>query len=420
MKKNKIWLFLLLIIYLITTILLNKPLKGDELRYIAYAENMANGFYTDSENPDLSNGPGYPIVLLPFVALDSNLLIPKILNAFFVFIGICYLYKTLLFYTKQKYALSIAFLIGLYPPLIRWMTVLYSESLSFLLVSGFLFYFCSLYHKKQNWKTTVFASFYLGFLVLTKVIFFHVIVVGTIGLTFLFLFKKQKSTKLALYVAIGAFIVASPFIIYAYSVTGKLFYLGTRGGEILYHRSTPFENEYGNWFSADKILKSDNEESPENLSLLISNHKEFYLQVQPLSNMQRDSAFKTKALKNMKAFPIKYLNNTIANAGRLLLGLPNSYQSQNLSVFGYIIPNAFIMVLLILIAWPAFLARKKIPFEIKTLLLFSLIYGAGMILLLGKPRYFTMMVPSLVLFLAYGYTHILEFKTIKRGAKQNV
>lgn len=416
MKKNHIWLILLLFIYLIVVILFNKPIKGDETRYIAYAENMTQGFYTNSENPDLSNGPGYPLILLPFVALDSNLLIPKLLNAIFILIGILYLYKTLLFYTKEKYALAVVLILGLYPPLLRWIPGLYSEPISFFLVSGFIFYFCSLYQQKKNWKTAILAALFLGYLVLTKVIFFHVVVVGTIVLSILFLFKKQSRTKWALYVAIGAFVVMSPFLIYAYSVTGKLFYLGTRGGEILYHRATPFDKEYGNWFSTDKILSVHNGEASDDtkdLSLLIANHQDFYLHVQPLNNMQKDSAFKAKAIENMKEHPLKYLKNTVANTGRLLLGLPNSYQPQTLGAYGYIIPNGFLMVLFVLIAWPAFRLRKKIPFEIKAVFLFSVIYGGGLILLLGKPRYFTMMVPSLVLFLTYCYTSLLQISYSK-------
>lgn len=416
MKKEYIGLSILLLLYLLLIIVLNKPLKGDETRYLAYAENMTHGFYTDAENPNLSNGPGYPLVLLPFVALKSNILIPKLLNGIFVVLGILFLYKTLLFYTKEKYALTVALLIGLYPPLLRWMTVLYSESLSFVLVSGFIYYFISLYQKKKNWKTIILASFCLGFLVLTKVIFFYVLLFGAIIMAILFFLKKQSNTRLALLVAIGAFVVTSPFLIYAYSVTGKVFYLGTRGGELLYHRATPFENEYGNWFSPGRILGIEKDKTSmetQNLSLLVTNHEAFYRKLDPLSNIQKDSALKAKAIENMKKHPLKYVKNTAANTTRFLFNIPNSYQTQNFKAFGYIIPNGFLVVLLLLIAWPAFLARKKIPFEIKTTLLFSLIYGGGMILLLGKPRYFTMMIPSLVLFLVYCYSHIIKISIVQ-------
>ena len=93
MKKNRIVLALLLIIYTVLIIGSNNALEGDEFRYLSYAKNMAQGFYTDVANPDLSNGPGYPIVLLPFVALNIPLLFAKLLNGIFVFIGILYLYK---------------------------------------------------------------------------------------------------------------------------------------------------------------------------------------------------------------------------------------------------------------------------------------------------------------------------------------
>jgi hypothetical protein len=357
---------------------------------------------------------------LPFVALKIPLLVPKLLNGIFIFIGVVSIYKTLQFYTKQKYALIFACIIGLYPPILRWMIYLYSESFSFMLMSLFIFHFCYLFQRgKQKWKSCILASFFLGFLALTKVIFFNVIVVGAVLLIVLLLSKTKKSATWASLVLVGAFVIIMPYVAYAYSITGKLFYLGTRGGEILYHRSTPFNNELGNWFSSDRILgqeiESDNIENIyQDLSNLRTNHREFYLQLESLSNMERDSVFKAKAYKNMKEYPLKYFKNTLANAGRFLFNYPISYRSQNLNAYGYIIPNMFIVVLFILILYPAFLSRKKIPFELKSILVFALIYGFGMILLGGKGRYFTMMVPALAIFLVYGYTNILKISLIKR------
>nr|WP_289039301.1 glycosyltransferase family 39 protein [uncultured Zobellia sp.] len=418
MRKNYIWLILLLIIYFIAITLLSKPLKGDELRYISYAENLAQGFYTDSENPDLSNGPGYPIVLLPFVIFNTNFLVPRILNGIFVLIGVFYFYKSVRLYLKPKPALVSALFIALYPPLLQLMPTLYSESLSFFLINGFIFHFLVLYKKQGNWKDCFLASFFLGFLVLTKVIFFHVIAASIFLLGMLFMFKKRKEAKWGLFTLIGAVLFTLPFLLYAYSVTDKPFYLGTRGGELLYHRSTPFENEYGNWFSPDRILgvESDKDSKEyQRLAELRLNHGDFYRRIQPLSNIEKDSVLKTKALENMKNYPIKYLKNTLASAGRLFFNIPNSYKTQGFGTFGYIIPNGLILVFFVLIARVSFLERKKIPFEIKAILIFALIYGFGIVLLLGKPRYFIMMVPSLVLFLVYCYTSFIRITFIRGG-----
>jgi hypothetical protein len=394
---------------------------GDEFRYLSYANNMIQGFYTDQNNPDLSNGPGYPIILLPFVALNIPLLVPKLLNGIFIFIGVVYFYRTLQFYTKQKYALIFACILGLYPPMLRWIICLYSEAFSFMLMSLFIFHFCHLFQRgKQKWKSCILAALFLGFLILTKVIFFHVIVFGAVVLLIIFLlFKIKKSATWASLVLLGAFVFILPYVGYAYSVTGKLFYLGTRGGEILYHRSTPFENEWGNWFSSDKIIgqetDDDNTEKDyQDLSNLRTNHRDFYLQLEPLSNMEKDSAFKAKAIENMKEYPLKYSKNTMANVGRFFFNYPYSYQPQKLTTYGYIIPNMFIVVLFMLMLYPALLSIKKIPFELKAILVFALIYGFGMILLGASTRYFTVIVPALAIFIIYGYTNILKITLVKR------
>lgn len=411
----------LLALYIVLIVVFDKPLKGDEFRYLDYAENLSQGFYTDASNPDLSNGPGYPLILLPFVLLKTSYLAAKFLNGLFIFIGILYFYKTLALYIKGNYALLVAFALGLYPPLLKWMFMLYSESLAFMLMCGFIYHFCYLVrHRLKTWQNGFLASFYLGFLILTKVIFFHVTASALLFLAIAILAKKAVFGRLALFVVLGAFLISSPFIIYARSVTGKWFYLGTRGGEILYHRSTPYENEWGDWFSPDLVINQgegnkDTKEVYLDLSELSSNHRDFYLKVEKLSNIQKDSAFKAAALSNMKEHPGKYVKNTISNVGRLLFNYPISYRSQGLNAYGYIIPNMFIIVLLILIMYPAFLARNKIPIEIVAILVLALIYGGAMTLLAGKPRYFIMMVPALFLFLGYCYTKLLKISfTTKR------
>lgn len=421
MDKNNLTFIPLLVTYVIVVLLLAPALieTGDEGRYLRYAGNLVQGYYTDATNPDLGNGPGYPLVLLPFVALKINLLIPRLLNAFFAFVGIIYLYKTLRFYTKKKYAIIFSYLIGLYPPLFRWMYTLYSEPLAFMLICGLIFHVCKLYrYERIDWKQIVFASFYLGYLVLTKVIFLQVIMLSLIILSVLVLFKRDGRVIRLTFITLGGFILISPYLIHAYFLTGKFFYLGTGGGEILYHRSTPYENEWGNWFSADNVLsrgasKNGQSEFYQDLSLLSANHREFYQQLEPLSYIEKDSAFKAKAMENMKEHPKKYFINTVSNIGRLLFHYPFSYRTQNLAAYGYMIPNMFILVLWMLSLYPAFLARKRVPFEVKALLLFTLIYAGGLVLLGGRARHFIVTVPTLVLFMAYVYTNILKISLAK-------
>ena len=62
--------------------------------------------------------------------------------------------------------------------------------------------------------------------------------------------------------------------------------------------------------------------------------------------------------------------------------------------------------------YPFFLARKRVPFEIKALMAL-LIYACGIILLGGRGRYFIIMIPSMVLFSVYVYTNCLKITLVK-------
>ncbi len=425
MKKNSLLkslvpFFPLLLLYIIVVLLFsNNELAGDESRHMAYATNLTHGYYTDGSNPDLRNGPGYPMVIAPFVAINSSLLILKFLNALFVFIGIIYFKKSIEFFAKEKYAIVFAYLIGIYPPLLRYMPLIYSEPLTFMIICGLLFHVFKLYRsKKLDWEQIVITSLYLSFLVLVKIIFLQVIGLCLLILSVLFLWNRKKQNKKAFLVLIGGFLLIIPYLIYAYSLTGKPFYLGTGGGEILYHRSTPYNNEWGNWFSSEDALNGGNHDyQPDNayrdLRSLSENHHDVYLKLEPLTHIERDSALKSIAIENMKAHPDKYLKNTVSNIGRLLFHYPFSYREQNLNAYGYMIPNMFILVLWILSLYPAFLMRKKIPFEIKAIMVFTLIYACGIVVADGRGRNFIIMVPSLVLFFAYVFTNILKITLIK-------
>ncbi|MEX0274755.1 MAG: hypothetical protein AB3N16_10285, partial [Flavobacteriaceae bacterium] len=153
------------------------------------------------------------------------------------------------------------------------------------------------------------------------------------------------------------------------------------------------------------------------LMALSANHGAIYKEFESMTHMERDSAFKAVAIENMKKYPTKYMKNTFSNVGRFLFNYPISYRYQNMNAYGYLIPNMFIVVLFLLVLFPAFLARRTIPFEIKGALVFVFIYGGGMILMGGKARYFVMMVPGIFVFLSYIFTNILALNWKKPPLK---
>ena len=98
-KNPYVLFFPFLILYIIIIIESNKGVVsfvGDEARYYRFAGNLLKGFYSPpAPKIDLTNGPGYPIILTPFVALGLPMITMKLINAFFYYLSIIFLFKSL-------------------------------------------------------------------------------------------------------------------------------------------------------------------------------------------------------------------------------------------------------------------------------------------------------------------------------------
>ena len=97
-RKNPFILFLPVLILYVVLILFfaNKETTGDEGRYLMYAQNLTKGFYSPPPPAiDLGNGPGYPLILAPFVALHLPFFFMQLVNAISYYLSIVLLFKSL-------------------------------------------------------------------------------------------------------------------------------------------------------------------------------------------------------------------------------------------------------------------------------------------------------------------------------------
>lgn len=392
----------LLILYLFLTVIFSSnTFIGDEGGYFEYANHLLNGRYSTRDHITLWWGPGYPIVLAPFIFFNLPLLAAKLLNPFFIFGAIVYFYKTLNLYTSKKYSIILAYCMGMYPPLIREVHLLLTESLVFLLVCGFMFHFCKLYKKpKSLWLHLLAASTYLGYLALTKIFFGYVILAGLSTVLFLFVWQRKDCFRKTVYVYVLALVWCAPYLIFTYSLTGKIFYWGTSGGSSLYWMSTPYKNELGSWFDVAQVQKLP----------ALSPHRDFFYRLAGLSEVARDDALKKKAIDNIAHHPRKYFINFISNIGRLLFSYPFSFTPQKLSTYFYILPNMFIVVLFTLSIYPAILRWQGIPYEIYMLLLFAIFAFGGFSLLAAYNRQFQPLAPIVLLWIYFIYTRVLKIE----------
>ena len=396
--KDYLFLIPLALLYLATLVVFsNDQIVADEGRYLEYATNLTNGFYTNPDNPSLRNGPGYPLLITPFVYFNAPHLLIKMLNPIMIILSLVLFFKTLLFYVSKKRAIFITYILGLYPVLIKWMLFMHSESLAIVLICGFMYYLTKFYHNQSTSRQTLItAGICLGLLALTKVIFGYVILALLFFCLLAFGFQRTLKLKNNIVLLVISFAFCIPYLAYTYSVTDKVFYWGSQSGEILYWRSTPFAEEYGDWVSTDVVLDRMNSEYFDTSSLS-KNHGDFIQSLEPLSYIEKDEIFKKRAIENIKAHPFKYAQNTVSSGLRLFFNYPYSYTPQKMTSYFHILPNMFLVVFMLVAIGIAIYNKIKLPHEIVALSLFSLIFIGGLILSDGRVRHLLPIIPVLMI-----------------------
>jgi hypothetical protein len=392
MSKDIVLLSPLFFAYIIFIFLAStNTFEADQARYMMFATNLANGYYSPRDSINLWNGPGYPITLAPFVLLKLPWIMAKLMNAFFLFAAIIYFAQTLRFYIDENLRLMLSFLIGLYPPFLRVAHMLLTETLVLVLVSGFVYHLCRLYrHDTRQILHTTLASFFLGYLALTKIFFGYVILTCAFLFILYYLIKQTTRLKKLLLVYFLAFLICTPWLVYTYSLTGKILYWGSSGGSSLYWMSSPHNEDLGDWHKSKDIL-----ENPDKFA----KHVDFFQRLSHLDQIQRDEEFRKRAVDQIISNPEKYVLNWIANVGRLLFSYPFSNTPQKITTYFYLVPNMFIVVISILCIYPSYVGRRLIPFEIWTLLVFLLISLGGSSLLSAYERQFRPLIPVVFLWI---------------------
>ena len=377
---------------------------GDQNRYMTYAENLLQGYYTDADNPFLDNGPGYPIFLAPFVALHLSPIIPSLLNGLLVFFSVVFFFKTLRFYLPRRAALFASYGFGLYYPIYRHMVLLQTESLALFLICAVMYFTIKALRSPNPFpRELVWSGLACGGLALTKIFFGNVILVCLIASLFAYFFiSRQKALKCMAILLIGM-ICTLPWLFYTYSVTGRFPYWGTQGGEQLYWMSVRYDGEYGNWnyfFDMESGMYPDFDPA----------HVQLYQSIKDKTFIEQNDTLLQIAKSNILHHPQAYLANLPANFSRLWFNLPESHQKVGYKHLYYILANMFLLVPLAFSLIPAWTFRKDIPFEILGIVFFILVYCGGIILIQARPRHLIVVIPIIILWLAFIFHTYVDIK----------
>jgi hypothetical protein len=429
--------FPFLILYLVIIFIFATPIAtGDESRYLMYARNLSMGFYTlAAPHLDLGNGPGYSLIITPFVALKLPVLYIRLMNGLFYYFSIILLFKSLERIVTFKFALIISVIWGLYPNTFEQLPHVSPEVLASLLIPLLLFSVTSAFKAnktKETYKYIAIAGLAFGYLALTKPIFGYVLLFMIGGTIILWSVNKRNvHFKKSIAVLAIAFLITLPWLAYTYHMTGKLLYWSSYGGNNLYWMASPYEHEYGDWM-AYPLHSEERDELPGTEEQLKVNHQKDFEQIfvskeaqalymknekihgSPYTGVIQDETLQRIAFRNVLSHPVKFIQNCFSNVGRILFNFPYSYKVQKPETLLRLPFNGTILVFILFSLIATIINWEKIIFALRFLLFFSFLYLSGSILGSAETRMFTIIVPILLFWIAY----ILE-RTTKIKMKFN-
>src|SRR5437763_14929024 len=189
--------------------------RGPYVHFLTEAEDA--GPVDPTQDLRLWWGPGYPLLLIPFVAFGLPWIAAELLNGLFHFIAILYFYALIRSYISMTNALIVALCLGLYPPLMRNVSAVGPEDLTLLLVCGFMFHFSALYNNSRRHRLHLLtASLYLTSLAVTKIVFGYVLVTVFAFFLLVLIWRRTPKIRTAAAVFVIALICSVPYLVYTY------------------------------------------------------------------------------------------------------------------------------------------------------------------------------------------------------------
>jgi hypothetical protein len=391
--------------------------SGDEGRYLQYAKNLIHGFYSPpSPNIELTNGPGYPIILIPFILFRLPLICITLLNAIFYYLSIVLLYKALNLIVSLQNTRIFSLIWACYYIGYQSIPFIHTETFTYFLISALAFAMIRAFQDDQQKvfnKYILMSGFLIGFIVLTKMIFGYVLLILLIGSGFLWVLKRSNLIcKKGLIMVLIAFATTLPYLVYTYQLTGRMFFWGT-GNDSLYWMSNPDANEYGSWFP-DQTMDKDTVFFSYYIAgcrdTIKAHHGKELAEIHKLKGLAKDDAYRNVALKNIKAHPVKYIQNIVYNSGRLLFQYPFSYGIHRPKILIVFPINGIILTFILFSLIPTLVNWKKIFYPIRFMLIFVLIYLGGSVTVVAYVRMFAIIVPILLIWIAFIFQNTINIQ----------
>lgn len=381
-------------------------LQLDEFRYLQFASNLLEGYYSPPHRLNLWNGPGYPILLSVLLFVKTPISLLPYFNAIFQAISVVYLTKTVSRLSTKRMALFAGLFWGFYYPVFQEIILIFTEPLSSMLIS--IITYLLVKGREKYTRIYIPLGLFFGYLVLTKVIFGYVLLTISAILLPCCIVQWKRFGGYGKSILV-AWLLVLPYLIYTYSITDRVFYLSNAGGTTLYWMSTPHHSEYGDWYGLCYGSNVENIQLDQVDSLSFEFlHYDDVVQLNKVQGLERDDLFKKIALQNICNHPLKYLQNCLYNQGRLWFGFPFSYRYQEPKTLIRIPPGAALLALFVFGVGVACLRFRRNPIYINAILIVLLIYLGGTTLLSAYNRQLYIMTPMIISLFVYARTTYLS------------
>ncbi len=310
---------------------------GDEWRYAWLADNLRHGYFSPPDFVFLWNGPGYPLLQAALSSLGLGMLGIRLFNALLLTVALAVFYKIVRGIASAAVATLLAVGAAAYLPVAAYVPFAYTEVLCFLLVTLFV-RACQLQLADPRPIWVIAAGVTFGALVMTKVGFWPLLIVGCIGCGALWWQQRRRvflQWTCSLLIALGCCL---PYLVYTQQLTGRPWYWGSATGSVVYWMTHPYPEGHGDWLHQGEVQhvdfvreqhwalmnrlgKFDEKTPPDPQDVHAIAH---YLS--DISSPEAGDGFMTAALDNLRQHPSAYLRNWVFNVCRLLFDYPYTLQ----------------------------------------------------------------------------------------------
>lgn len=367
----------------------------DEQRYLDCARNIVAGYLVTDENPDFVNGPGYPLVLAPFVKFGVSLFWARAINGIWLGLACVLLYSTIRSYAGWGWALVAALWMMFQPSMMRLGPFLMSEAFMLLCVAAFLWSYCRAIRARQRVAGWIaLAALAFTAMAMTRVMFGHVATATLLITSALWPFLprfRQPLARTAMVMGMSL-LMCLPYLSYTHAKTGKVWSWSTNSGELLYWITSANPGENGFWYSYDEAMTHPD---------LAPHHRAFFERVTRLPVLEREQAFKEKALQNLRTVPpSRLVHHWLCNLCRMSFGFPRAHVSEDLSRGVMVLFNGPLLLGLLGAVVVLVLRPASVPPEIYLVGLVAFVYLGGSTIPPALIRYSMVVTPLVWLLIA--------------------